>query len=70
MSNAKTDTGRTAHAAESDRVRTIETAIRAWPRATGVDFEAAREHELERVVTTEPSALALERERRRTLQAR
>ena len=69
MSNAQANAGRAAHTAESNRVRTIETAIRAGAPAVSIDFETARERELERVVTTKPSALALERERRRTLQA-
>lgn len=69
MSTARTERGRAAHAAEKARASTIEAMIGEAARGAGIDFEAARTSELERVEITEPSALALERERRRTMRA-
>lgn len=57
--------GRGAYEAESKRIRAIEEAIRAQSLGTPIDFEAARKRELECIVVAEPSALFLERERRR-----
>ena len=70
MTKHRTDPGRTASEAERDRVRTIENAISTAAPGIAIDFEAARKRELERVTTTEPSALWIERERRRALEGR
>ena len=51
--------------AEARRLAAIEGAIRAACPGQRIDFRAARERELARVRRTEPSALMLERERRR-----
>lgn len=61
--------GRGAHEAESNRIRAIEEAIRSQSLGTPIDFEAARKRELECIVVAEPSALFLERERRRGCRA-
>ena len=61
MSTARTERGRAAHAAEKARTSTIEAVIGETARGAGIDFEAARTRELERVEIIEPSALALAR---------
>ena len=61
--------GRGAHEAESNRIRAIEEAIGSQSLGTPIDFESARKRELECIVVAEPSALFLERERRRDCRA-
>ena len=68
VNDARSDQGRSAYEAESSRVCAIEAAIASRSPGTPIDFESARERELERVCITERSALFLERERRRDLQ--
>ena len=70
MSKIENHSTRGTHEAESRRVRTIEDAIAAQCPGVTINFAAGRERELKRVRITEPSALALERERRREARAR
>ena len=60
---------RRAHEAEARCRLAAENAIRAQCPGQPINFAAARERELARVQPTEPSALTLERERRRNRQA-
>ena len=68
VNDARGGQGRSAYEAESSRVCAIEDAIASQSPGTPIDFESARERELDRVCITERSALFLERERRRDLQ--
>ena len=69
MDRPQADPGWAAHEAEQRRVRAAEDAIRAAAPGIAIDFEAARERELEKVTTTEPSALWIEGQRRQALRA-